>query len=194
MWYRVNSGPSEFGTKWTRDQVVNSGPNIFGTWWIRDQTLGEFGTNFFLSYKYINTGISYLVWVPSPTYFIAPLWYASLCWICVCFVYFFPWESVLFHLKSRVYHARYALVCTSFTNILWTYAVQRVGVCIRPRKKICVFTVRRPTLMFGPDPNLFYGTLSRNLFKHPILVFECSFWCLRDHYFDKNELIIPLQV
>ena len=89
--YQVNSGPSEFGTKWTRDQVVNSGPNIFGTRWIRDQTLGEFGTNFFLSYKYVNTGISYLVWVPFPTYFIAPLWYASLCWICVCFIYFFPW-------------------------------------------------------------------------------------------------------
>ena len=31
IWYQVNSGPSEFGTKWTRDQVVNSGPNIFGT-------------------------------------------------------------------------------------------------------------------------------------------------------------------
>ena len=59
--YQVNSGPSEFGTKWTRDQVVNSGPNIFGTRWIRDQTLGEFGTKFFQSYKYVNTGISYLV-------------------------------------------------------------------------------------------------------------------------------------
>ena len=89
--YQVNSGPSEFGTKWTRDQVVNSGPNIFGTRWIRDQTLGEFGTKFFQSHKYVNTGISYLVWVPFPTYFIAPLWYASLCWICVCFVYLFPW-------------------------------------------------------------------------------------------------------
>ena len=75
--YQVNSGPSEFGTKWTRDQVVNSGLNIFGTRWIRDQTLGEFGTKFFLSYKYVNTGISYLVWVPFPTYFIAPLFISS---------------------------------------------------------------------------------------------------------------------
>ena len=84
-WIRdqVNSGPSELGTKWwIRDQIfsgpgefgtkhlVNSGPNIFGTRWIRDQTLGEFGTKFFLSYKYVTTGISYLVWVPFPTYFI----------------------------------------------------------------------------------------------------------------------------
>ena len=29
------------------------------------------------------------------------------------------------------------------------------------KKKICVFTVHRPTLIFGPDPKLFYGTFSR---------------------------------
>ena len=55
-------------------------------------------------------------------------------------------------------------------------------------KKICVVTVRRPTLIFGPDPKLFYGTFSRKLFKCPIFAFQCSFGCLRDHYFDKNEL------
>ena len=34
---------------------------------------------------------------------------------------------------------------------------------IRPKKKICVFTVRRPTLIFGPDPKLFYVTFNRKL-------------------------------
>ena len=43
------------------------------------------------------------------------------------------------------------------------------------KKKICVFTVRQPTLIFGPDPKLFYGTFSRKLFKYPIFAFECSF-------------------
>ena len=60
--HTTNLVSGEFGTKWTRDQVNTgpsgeSGPNIFGTRWIRDQTLGEFGTKFFLSYKYVNTGI-----------------------------------------------------------------------------------------------------------------------------------------
>ena len=40
---------------------------------------------------------------------------------------------------------------------------------VRPKKKICVFTVRRPSLIFGPDPKLFYCTFSRKLFKYPIL-------------------------
>ena len=56
-----------------------------------------------------------------------------------------------------------------------------------------MFTVRRPTLIFGPVPKLFYGTFSRKLFKCPIFAFQCSFWCLRDHYFDKNELNVTLQ-
>ena len=60
--------------------------------------------------------------------------------------------------------------------------------------KKCVFTVRQPTLIFGPDPKLFYGTFSRKLFKYPIFAFQCSFWCLRYHYFDKNELNVTLQV
>ena len=42
---------------------------------------------------------------------------------------------------------------------------------IGPRQKICVFTVRRRTLIFGPDPKLFYGTISRKLLKYP-------FFCL----------------
>ena len=125
----------EFGTKWIRDQV-NSGPSgEFGTRWIRDQTLGEFGTKFFQSHKYVNTGISYLVWVPFPTYFIAPLWYAIM-HLCVEFVFvllFLPMIECALSFKIPciyTYHARYALVFTSFTNILWTYAVQRVGMCI----------------------------------------------------------------
>ena len=64
----------------------------------------------------------------------------------------------------------------------------------RPKKKICVFTVRRPSLIFGPDPKLFYCTFSRKLFKYPIFAFQCSFSCLRDHYFDKNELNVTLQM
>ena len=37
----------------------------------------------------------------------------------------------------------------------------------RPKK--CVFTVRQPTLILGPDPKLFYGTFSRISFKYHIL-------------------------
>ena len=58
----------------------------------------------------------------------------------------------------------------------------------KAKKKKCVFTVRRPSLIFGPDPKLFYGTSSRKLFKYPIFAFQCSFCCLKDHYFDKNKL------
>ena len=61
----------------------------------------------------------------------------------------------------------------------------------RPKKKY-VFTVRRPSLIFGPDPKLFYGTFSRKLFKYPIFAFQCSFWCLMDNYFDKNKLNVDL--
>ena len=64
----------------------------------------------------------------------------------------------------------------------------------KAKKKICVFTVRRPTLILGPDPKLFYGTFSRKLFRYPIFAFQFSFLCLRGHYFDKNELIVTLQV
>ena len=65
---------------------------------------------------------------------------------------------------------------------------------VKAKKKISVFTVRRPTLIFGPDLKLFYGTCSRKLFKYPIIAYECSFWCLSDNYFDKNELNITLQL
>ena len=36
---------------------------------------------------------------------------------------------------------------------------------------MCVFTVRQPTLIFGPDPKHFYGTFKRKLFKYPIFAF-----------------------
>ena len=68
------------------------------------------------------------------------------------------------------------------------------GSDVRQKKKICVFTVRRPSLIFGPDPKLFYGTFSRKLFKYPIFAFQCSFCCLMDHYVDKNKLNVTLQV
>ena len=64
----------------------------------------------------------------------------------------------------------------------------------KAKKKKCVFTVRRPTLIFGLDPNHFYGTFSRKLNKYPIFAFQGSFWCQRDHYFDKNELNVTLQM
>ena len=64
------------------------------------------------------------------------------------------------------------------------------------KKNMCVyhFTVRRPSLIFGPDPKLFYATFSRKLFKYPIFAFQCSFWWLMDNYFDKNKLNVTLQV
>ena len=36
---------------------------------------------------------------------------------------------------------------------------------IWPKKKICVFTVRRPSLIFGPDPNFFIALLVENYLK-----------------------------
>ena len=68
------------------------------------------------------------------------------------------------------------------------------GFCEEAKKKICVFTVRRPTLIFGPDPKYFYCTFSRKLFKYILFAFKSGFWCLSDNYFDKNELNITLQV
>ena len=54
------------------------------------------------------------------------------------------------------------------------------------QKKICVFTVRRPSLIFDPDPKLFYDPFSRKFVKYPIFAFQCSFCCLMDHNFDKK--------
>ena len=75
----------------------------------------------------------------------------------------------------------------------WNPAVLAL-IIIRPRKKICVFMVRRPTLIFGPDPKIFYDTFRRKLFKYPTFAIQCSFLCLRDRCFDKNELNVTLQV
>ena len=35
----------------------------------------------------------------------------------------------------------------------------------KAKKKICEFTVTRPTLIFGPDPKGFYCTFKRQLFQ-----------------------------
>ena len=43
------------------------------------------------------------------------------------------------------------------------------------KKKKCEFPVCQMTLIFGPDPKLFYGTFSRKLFKYPIFAFQCNF-------------------
>ena len=56
-----------------------------------------------------------------------------------------------------------------------------------------VIKVRRPTLIFGPHPKLFYDNFSRKLFKYPNFALQCSFRFLRDHYFDKN-LNVTLQM
>ena len=66
--------------------------------------------------------------------------------------------------------------------------------CIRPNK-ICVFTVTWPTLILALTLNFFLGTFSVKSLRNPILAFQYnSFWCLRDHYFDKNELNVTLEV
>ena len=57
--------------------------------------------------------------------------------------------------------------------------VQPIFSADRAKKKICVFTVRRPTLIFGSNAKLFYGTFSRKWFKYHIFAFQCSFWCLK---------------
>ena len=79
-----------------------------------------------------------------------------------------------------------------YTNL--RKSVKKVFLDKAKKKKICVFTVRRPSLIFGPDPKLFYCTVSRKLFKYPIFAFQLCFSCLRHHYFDKNELNVTLQV
>ena len=69
---------------------------------------------------------------------------------------------------------------TPGSNLLIFYEEQnevgvRTSISHKAKKKICVFMVRRPTLIFGPDPKLFNGTFSRKLFKCPIFAFQCSF-------------------
>ena len=44
-------------------------------------------------------------------------------------------------------------------------------------KQICVFTIRRPTPTFGPHQKLFYGTISKKLFKYPIFALMSLFKC-----------------
>ena len=83
-------------------------------------------------------------------------------------------------------------------NIGWTGTdacgiISKVSHIVRPNK-ICVFTICRPTQIFGPDPKLFYDTFNRKLFEYPIFAFQCSFWCWRDHYFDQNVLKVTVQV
>ena len=46
------------------------------------------------------------------------------------------------------------------------------------KKKICEFTVTRPTLIFGPDPKGFYGTFNRELFQKSHFHFQTLFWIL----------------
>ena len=71
-------------------------------------------------------------------------------------------------------------------SVTTTVNLRYVSPLIR-QKKMCVYSL--PTdPNFWPGPKLFYGTFSRKLFKYPIFAFQCSFWWLRNHYFDKNKL------
>ena len=63
------------------------------------------------------------------------------------------------------------------------------------KKKISVFTVRRPTLILAPTVNFFYGTFSRKLFKYPSFAFKCSFFMSKGIIIlIKNKVNITLQV
>ena len=96
-------------------------------------------------------------------------------------------------------HSKYLEACGKKCCCFWLYSevkfLMRFWLLFLLRqKKNYVFTVRQPTLIFWPGPKLFYDTFSRKLLRYPIFAFQCSFWFLRDHYFDKNELNVTLQV
>ena len=70
----------------------------------------------------------------------------------------------------------------SYNWLLWVKShhlikTDRFWIIVRQKKYIYnyMFTVCRLTLIFGPNPNFFYGTYRRKLFKYLIFVFQCSF-------------------
>ena len=61
-------------------------------------------------------------------------------------------------------------ITTFLPKCFWITALHLVCCCtLRPKKKMCVFTVPRPTLIFGLDPKLFCGLLVENYLNNKIL-------------------------
>ena len=103
--------------------------------------------------------------------------YVKNSFFCCC------WE----HSVSQIYLVITCMIHQSALKHYW----KRTDTFLGKKKNMRVNQpVNRPSFM-APTLNFFYGALSRKLFKkNPIFAFQCSFWCLRDHYYqyDKNEL------
>ena len=64
----------------------------------------------------------------------------------------------------------------------------------RPKKKICVFPSRNKLNFFAPTLNFLMALLKENSLNILFLPFNVVFLGLMDHYFDKINLIVTLEV
>ena len=94
--------------------------------------------------------------------------FVLFCFVLFCFVLFvclFVCLFLFFFLGGGGGGPIYPRICfshwsattppTNFTNILWVRSTSETDL-IRPNKKIPLFPVSRPSLIFTPDPNTFY--------------------------------------
>ena len=102
--------------------------------------------------------------------------------------------NLLWHQQSKAPLRDHFVICLSgYLSVRLCFCWRHMHTLVYlGKKKICMFTVTQPTLIFGPNPNLFYGTFSEKLFRYSIFAFQCSFWCLRGHYFDNNKSNVTL--
>ena len=75
------------------------------------------------------------------------------------------WRPCIHSTDKTRYHCKQYRSSGWISGSLW----MKFPVC--GPQKMFVFTIWRPTLIFGPDPKIFYGTFHRNFFKYPIFAF-----------------------
>ena len=63
---------------------------------------------------------------------------------------------------SRTEHSLVKWKCKKLETFSWTQVLSQEGILQLGKKKICVFTVLRPSLIFGPDPKLFIALSVEN--------------------------------
>ena len=61
---------------------------------------------------------------------------------------------------------------------------------IKPPKKICEFTVTRPTLIFGPTLKVFISLSKDNYFRYHIFAFKQCFQHVWDRYCGNKGTIL----
>ena len=80
-----------------------------------------------------------------------------------------PYEKIYMHLQKQQNDKESSCFCFLWPVLLCFFSSDMA------KKKICEFTVTRPTLIFGPDPKGFYGTFDRKLYQMPHFTFKCCF-------------------